>query len=124
MYDNNSKGISYTAGFFMLIGFAIAGLLLASVISIPVWTSMTGKSIKEMETAMTDPANSNAMKVIQCITGDCWFFYSGYFYGLFTEPETDEIDWLLWEDQLEAGWFGICHHDCGLICFRISFVCK
>lgn len=68
MYDNNSKGISYTAGFFMLIGFAVAGLFLTSLISIPVWTSMTGKSIEEMETAAADPANSNALKVVQIIT--------------------------------------------------------
>jgi uncharacterized protein len=68
MYDSNSKGISYSAGFFILIGFAIAGLLLATVISIPIWISMTGLSIKEMETAITDPANSNAVRIIQSIT--------------------------------------------------------
>jgi len=68
MYDSNSKGISYTAGFFILIGFAITGIILASVISIPIWTNMTGKSIKEMETAMTDPANSNAVRIIQSVT--------------------------------------------------------
>lgn len=42
MYDSNSKGISYTAGFFMLIGFAVAALLVAGMLSIPVWTAMTG----------------------------------------------------------------------------------
>jgi uncharacterized protein len=68
MYDSNSKGISYTAGFFILIGFAFAGLLIAFAISIPVWTNMTGKSIKEMETAMTDPAYSNAVRIIQSVT--------------------------------------------------------
>ena len=67
MYDSNSKGISYSAGFFMLIGFAIAGIILASVISIPIWTNMTGRSIKEMEIGLTDPANSNAFRVIQSI---------------------------------------------------------
>ncbi|HKB44107.1 MAG TPA: type II CAAX endopeptidase family protein [Chitinophagaceae bacterium] len=68
MYDSDSKGISYSAGFFMLIGFAIAGIILASVISIPIWTNMTGRSIKEMDTAITDPANSNAVRIIQSIT--------------------------------------------------------
>ena len=67
MYDSNSKGISYSAGFFMLIGFAIAGIILASVISIPIWTNMTGRSIKEMEIGLTNPANSNAFRVIQSI---------------------------------------------------------
>lgn len=68
MYDNNSKGISYTAGFFMLIAFAVAAIFLAALISIPIWTGMTGQSFKDMEKGMSDPANSNAIKVIQLIT--------------------------------------------------------
>jgi membrane protease YdiL (CAAX protease family) len=68
MYDSNSKGISYTGGFFMLIAFAVAGIFIAAVISIPVWTSMTGLGFTQMEKGMNDPANSNAIKVIQCIT--------------------------------------------------------
>jgi membrane protease YdiL (CAAX protease family) len=68
MYDSNSKGISYTAGFFMLIAFAVAGIFIAALISIPVWTSMTGLSFTQMEKGMNDPANSNAVKVIQIIT--------------------------------------------------------
>ena len=74
MYDSNSKDLSYTAGFFILIAFTVAGILLASVISIPVWTSMTGKSLGEMEKAMSDPANSNAAKVLQCIQAIVGFF--------------------------------------------------
>ncbi len=68
MYDSNSKGISYTAGFFMLIAFAVAGVFMATLISIPVWTSMTGLGLKDMENGMNDPANSNAIKVIQSVT--------------------------------------------------------
>jgi uncharacterized protein len=68
MYDSNSKGISYTGGFFMLIAFAVAGVFIAAIISIPVWTGMTGLGLKEMENGMNDPANSNAIKVIQSVT--------------------------------------------------------
>ncbi len=68
MYDNNSKGLSYTAGFFMLIAFAVAGVFIATLISIPVWTSMTGLGLKDMENGLNDPANSNAIKVIQSLT--------------------------------------------------------
>ncbi|MGH2553376.1 MAG: CPBP family glutamic-type intramembrane protease [Chitinophagaceae bacterium] len=68
MYDTNSKGISYKAGFFMLIAFALAGIFIAAMISIPVWTGMTGIGLKEMEKGMEDPANGNAIKVIQSIT--------------------------------------------------------
>ena len=74
MYDSNSKDLSYTAGFFILIAFAVASILLASIISIPVWTTMTGKSVAEMEKAMSDPANSGAAKVLQCIQAIIGFF--------------------------------------------------
>ena len=67
MYDSNSKGISYTAGFFILIAFVAAGFLLASLISIPVWTNMTGTSITEMQKEMNNPAYANALKLIQVI---------------------------------------------------------
>jgi membrane protease YdiL (CAAX protease family) len=75
MYDSNSKGISYTAGFFLLIFFVVAGILLAGVISIPVWTSMTGTSFEKMTTEMDNPAYANAFKVIQIITAVVGFFF-------------------------------------------------
>ena len=75
MYDSNSKGISYTAGFFILIGFVIAGILLAGVISIPVWTNMTVTSFEKMSTEMDNPAYANAFKVIQTITAVVGFFF-------------------------------------------------
>ncbi|HMK25777.1 MAG TPA: type II CAAX endopeptidase family protein [Chitinophagaceae bacterium] len=68
MYDSNSKGISYTAGFFMLIAFAVAASIMAAFICIPIWTGMTGLSFKDLEKGMSDPANSNAIKVIQSVT--------------------------------------------------------
>src|SRR5271169_6199668 len=74
MYDSNSKGISYTAGFFILIGFVVAGLLVAGLISIPVWTGMTGTSFDEMSKQMDNPAYANAAKVIQVITAITGFF--------------------------------------------------
>ena len=68
MYDNDSKGIPYIGGFFMLIAFAIAGLVLASTISAQVWYQFTGKSFVEMEKGMADPAISDVMKIIQSLT--------------------------------------------------------
>lgn len=68
MYDADSKGISYRAGFFMLIAFAVAGVFIASVISIPVWTQMTGEDFREMEKGLSNPANRDAVKMIQVIT--------------------------------------------------------
>jgi hypothetical protein len=74
MFDNNSKGLSYTAGFFILIGFVVAGLLLAGFISIPIWTGMTGTSFERMADDMNNPAYADAYKVIQCITAVIGFF--------------------------------------------------
>lgn len=72
MYDTDSRGISWTAGFFMLIAFTIAALMLASALAIPLWTSMTGKSMDAMGT--WDPADSNALKLMQVITMLVGFF--------------------------------------------------
>lgn len=74
MYDNDSKGISYLGGFFMLIAFAIAGLVLASVIGAQIWHQMTGKDFADMQKGMSDPANSDTMKVIQSLTAIIGFF--------------------------------------------------
>lgn len=74
MYDSNSKGISYSAGFFILIGFVVAGILVAGLISIPVWTSMTGTKLEDMQKLMDDPAYASAAKVIQIITAVVGFF--------------------------------------------------
>lgn len=79
MYNSDSKGISYTAGFFMLIAFTVAAIVLASIISIPVWTSMTGESILDMEKAMKDPKNSDAIKVMQAITTVIGFLFPAVF---------------------------------------------
>jgi uncharacterized protein len=68
MYDNNSKGISYTAGFFMLIAFAIAGLIFASMIAGQIWVSMTGKTIEELTAGRYETTDSEAYKIMQGIT--------------------------------------------------------
>jgi len=67
MFDKDSKGISYTAGFFMLIAFAIAGVIMAEMITRPIWYSMTGiDSSKKMEVA-ANPDYRNAFRVSQTI---------------------------------------------------------
>ena len=68
MYDNDSRGFSYTGAFFMLIAFAVAGLVLASLLSVPVWEGLTGRKFAEMETGMLDPAYGYVMKLIQAVT--------------------------------------------------------
>lgn len=43
MYDNQSKGLSYTSGFFILIAFTIGAIMLAAEVSGAVFHAMTGK---------------------------------------------------------------------------------
>jgi uncharacterized protein len=74
MYDANSKGISYTAGFFMLIAFAIAGLIFATMIAGQVWVSMTGKTIEALSSGQFEKADSWAFKIIQGVNQVLGYF--------------------------------------------------
>lgn len=65
MNDNDSKGVSYWAGFFMLIAFVIVGLMVSGVFTGWIWTTMTGKSIEAY--ASPTIADSNALKLIQAV---------------------------------------------------------
>jgi len=58
----------------MLIAFAVAGLILASAISAPIWQSMTGLKLTEMEKNMNNPAYADVMKILQVITAVVGFF--------------------------------------------------
>lgn len=74
MNDNDSKGLSYSAGFFMLFAFVVVGIYVASALSISVWTVFTGRSVQEMQKGLTNPAFGNVAKAIQAITAVSSFF--------------------------------------------------
>ena len=74
MYDSNSKGISYLGGFFILIAFAVAGIIIGSLISMPIWMVMTGKNLIAMKDELGNPAYSNAFKVMQAVSTFFGFF--------------------------------------------------
>lgn len=67
MYDKDSKGISYSAGFFMLIAFCVTGIILSVFIGVYVWQAMTGTGALKMPELIKDPAYSDAAKTVQCI---------------------------------------------------------
>ena len=79
MYDSNSKGISYTAGFFMLIAFAIAGITFSGEVARLAWVAMTGKNYAGYLSGMSDPAYSNG------------FYYSDTDNGLFNKQTAFKI---------------------------------
>jgi membrane protease YdiL (CAAX protease family) len=51
----------------MLIAFTIAGLLVATAISVPLWTAMTGKPFENLAKQFSDPANGAAARMIQAV---------------------------------------------------------
>src|SRR5688572_22389206 len=61
IYDNNSKGISYSAGFFVLIAFALAGLIFASMIATGFWKDF-------------DNASPGAYKIMQVVNQVLGYF--------------------------------------------------
>lgn len=67
MNDSGSKGISYTAGFFMAICFTIAGTFLASMLAVSIWPLLTGRGMATFAEDMLNPAYSGSAKIIQSI---------------------------------------------------------
>ena len=65
MNNNNSKGVSYTTGFFMLIGIALLGFVVSGFIGIVILSSTENPNIKD---ALTDPENANKARLIQTIS--------------------------------------------------------
>jgi hypothetical protein len=75
-------GMSYSAAFFILFGMLGAGLIVGGLASIGVWMVMTGKGIFEMEKEMLNPANVQAVRVVQLVSTFFIFFLPAYFTAL------------------------------------------
>lgn len=73
MLDRDSKGISYIGGFFMLIAFAIGGLMMASLLGNFIAEQWTGQKLTVLARS-ANPAYSDLMKVLQSITAILGFF--------------------------------------------------
>jgi len=78
MYDNDSKGISYTAGFFMLIAFVIAGMMFTQVLIGPIWTGITGKKIEILQQGLMGPEDATALKLIQALSAVLGFLVPSF----------------------------------------------
>ncbi|MFV0605287.1 MAG: type II CAAX prenyl endopeptidase Rce1 family protein [Niabella sp.] len=68
MKELSDKGISYSAGFFMLIALAIGGIMVGSFLSIPIIMLMSGKSITAIQDIMGNPAYFRELQVMQSIS--------------------------------------------------------
>lgn len=67
MYDSDSKGISWSAGFFMLIFFVLAGTIAAAFMFQGVWTGMTGKPLEAMTSGTLTASDTSALRIGQVI---------------------------------------------------------
>ena len=65
----SEKGVSYMAGFFMLVAFGIGGTVIGGILGIPIAAAMSGRSIafitENLQQLTTDPAFLREMQVIQ-----------------------------------------------------------
>ena len=83
MYNMQSRaGVSYPTAFFILFGMLGAGLLVGGVASGGIWMAMTGTGILQMEKEMMNPANVQAVRIIQLVSTFFIFFLPAYFTAL------------------------------------------
>lgn len=66
--NNNSKGVSYSSGFFLLVGFAILGFVVSGFISVGILAAKSGAKVTEIQKLMSDPAYADTMKLIQVVS--------------------------------------------------------
>jgi membrane protease YdiL (CAAX protease family) len=70
-----SKGISPSAAFFILLGLMGAGLLVGGVAGAGAWMAMTGKGIYSLQTELMNPLYVNAARWMQVISVLFMFFF-------------------------------------------------
>ena len=64
---NNSTGVSYLSGFFILIGLALLGLVVSGFFTLALF-SFGGGSASEMKEAMSDPKNAHLTRLAQAVS--------------------------------------------------------
>ncbi|HEX6334969.1 MAG TPA: CPBP family intramembrane glutamic endopeptidase [Flavisolibacter sp.] len=62
------KGISFTGGFFIMLGLALFGLVLSGMISGVVLLAGTSPDGETMKEAMRDPSNAGTMRALQALS--------------------------------------------------------
>ena len=65
---NNSTGVSYTSGFFILLGLSLLGLVLSGFIGAGIIALTSGGNLSQLKDAVNDPKNADALRWIQVIS--------------------------------------------------------
>lgn len=76
MLDNQSKGFSYTSGFFILLAFAIGAIMLAAEISGSLFHAMTGKTYDAK--LIPSVSDGNALRVMHVVNNIIGFFLPAF----------------------------------------------
>lgn len=82
MYTDDSKGVTYGAGFFILLGLWLVGFIIGAILTLPIWLLIGTGGIATLATDMLKPENVNAVRVIQVVTTFAAFFLPAYFTAL------------------------------------------
>lgn len=79
MYQNQySQRLEPGVEFLVLMGIWVGCFIIGSAAAIPIWVIMTGKSVFSMEKEMLNPANINAIKVMQVVSTVIVFFIPAF----------------------------------------------
>ena len=79
MYQNQEQQkISPGIEVLILIGLLIAGLIVGSAVTIPIWMIMTGKGPFDMAKEMLNPAYVDAVKTMQVVSTIIMFFLPAF----------------------------------------------
>src|SRR5438309_7396272 len=74
MNNNNSTGISYLAGFFILVGLALIGFMISGFLGGLVLIAHSGMNLGNMKEVMNNPANAPVLRWIQIVSVVISFF--------------------------------------------------
>src|SRR5262245_11250844 len=74
MIEANSRRVSNSGTFAILIGLTGVGLIMGGLAGIVIWMAMTGKSALNIEVDMMKPENMNAVRVFQLVSTLLTFF--------------------------------------------------
>jgi membrane protease YdiL (CAAX protease family) len=79
MYENQyQRKLEPPVEFLILIGIWVGCFVIGSVAAIPIWIGMTGKSLVDMQKEMFNPANVDAVKMMQVVSTIIIFFVPAF----------------------------------------------
>lgn len=82
LQDRNSKNFSYPAQIGIFLGLTGVGMVLATILTVVLWISLTGRPFTSIQADMANPAYYTTMMVIQGVTTLFLFFLPVIFFAM------------------------------------------